>query len=143
MSGAVLNVSKKLPDGTLIAIGGNDAEDFLNNVAILAGDDAVDAVKAEIAAALVGRGVVVTTPAVVVTEQQAVANLQAAGATVQQHQPAQQHQAPLCPTHERPAQWREGGISTKTQQPYDGFWKCATTGNGIHLRNGALKRSCG
>lgn len=39
MSAATVSINKKWPDGTLISIGGTDADDFLTNVKALLGED--------------------------------------------------------------------------------------------------------
>lgn len=49
----------------------------------------------------------------------------------------------VCPTHQQPATWREGGVSAASGKPYNGFWKCAVTGSSISTFDGkGLKPSC-
>jgi hypothetical protein len=51
VSSATCSVNKKLPDGTLISIGGKDATDMLTNLELLLPDEASEAIKAEIVSA--------------------------------------------------------------------------------------------
>ena len=110
MSGATVSSNKKLADGTLISIGGVGAEDFLNNLSILVGDDGVADIQAEIKRAFTPTGAGAPAPRSTVTEQQGEANVRAAFPN--------STDVELCPTHKEP---------TKVVQKKDGtgsFTKC-------------------
>lgn len=131
MSGAILNVSKKLADGTLIALGGTSAEDFLNNAAVLLGDDGVADLQAEIKQAFVPASAGAT------AQQQSnvvAGNFGGQQAAQQQTQQTQQADAgggavPLCPNHQQPGRFVSAG-TTQAGKPYAAFWACAVSERG-------------
>lgn len=129
-----IQVSHKLNDGTIVVIGGNSFDDFYANVAAIVGpdnaDDVVGTFSALIPSASTGKAQAYTGNT---SEARPGEGRPGAG-----NPPGD---VPLCPSHQQQATWREGGISTKTNQPYQGFWKCPVTDQGITF-NGKMKSSC-
>lgn len=127
-----MSSSGKTQSGTLHSLGGTNFDDYYANLAALyqGEPETIDDV---------------------IEEFKNVLRPSAAGSQPQQQ--SQQEYPPrdgagsppggqtLCPTHQKQADWQNGGVSSGTGKAYDGFWKCPVTGAGISF-NGKLKSAC-
>lgn len=131
-----IQISKKFNDGTILVVGGENYQQFGENLQELIGESGTADVLAEFM------------NLVPVADGFAAASAAINHGFPQNDQPRQGAGAPpgdvtLCPTHGQPATYREGGTSQSTRKPYAGFWKCPVTGESISAFGGkGLKSAC-
>lgn len=150
-----LQISGKSASGIIFVVGGDNFDDFYQNLlAVQGGDPALTTATIAHAAQLVTPVGVSVQPAPQQAQQQypqtdaqAIANVQqgfpnAQVVPIQQApsyaQPDQRQsagtppgqQAPYCPNHNQPAKWVPGGVSKSTGRPYNGFWACSVSQQG-------------
>lgn len=137
---APFSFTRKTPTD-LITVRGNDFGEFTTNLSLVIGDDGVNALVAQLSVAAPAAD---PFPAALQAAAPIANPVQPVGwggppppANVPVAQPAAggwgppvaagppPGEVPLCPGHNQPAKFVQGGISKTTGKPYSGFYACA------------------
>lgn len=134
-----IQVSKRFDDGTIAVIAGADVHEFNANAEALVGRSGADDLRGLFYGLIPAQAGVMGNASRLIEHslggQQVSENRAGAGSPP--------GATTLCPTHQQPAVWKEGGVAKNSGKPYDGFWKCPSTGESISVFGGkGLKPSC-